>query len=257
MKKLNMIFLVLVLALSTFQFLRFQWGVGIELNTNHILEAPGNSFYFGTDSLGRDFLSRVFLGGFYSLSVAMLAASLAIFLSLFFAVVSEFFLKKFEVLFLRSLDVFQSIPSFILVALICLFLPFQNVYSLSLCIALVSWMTPFRLLRGYVRQTLLEDFVTASRVLGATRWHVMRTHLWLYLKGPVKNLWLTLIPQAILYESSLSFIGFGIQSPATSWGLLVQEGWRTMAQFPYLVFFPSLLMAFTCLSLNYVVGYKN
>lgn len=256
MKK-SAILLMLIFGLCIYAFLKFGLSGGVPQDPQNFLQAPGWQHWFGTDSLGRDLFWRTFLGGFYSILVGVIAATMSLILSFFLVVFIEIFFPRFSGIFIRLLDIVQSIPSFILVTLVCLFVPGSAVVNLTLSIALVSWMSAFRLLRGYAKQMMSEGYIEASRSLGAGSWSIARTHLLLYLRSPLLHLWLLLVPQAILYESSLSFIGLGLQSPQTSWGLLVQEGWRTMTAFPHLVFIPVVFLALTSLGLQNILQKKT
>lgn len=255
--KLSGLFLLILSTLCTVAFIRFGFSGGVPPNPDIFLQFPNSQHWLGTDSLGRDLLWRTLLGGFYSIVIGVAAGTCSLILALLLVIGVEVYFPKVSGIFIRVLDIAQSIPSFILVTLVCLLLPGSEVFKLTLSIALISWMSPFRLLRGYAKQMMKEDYIIASRALGAGPLVIARTHLILYLRSPLLHLWLVLVPQSIVYESSLSFIGLGLQSPQTSWGLLVQEGWRTMAAFPHLTFIPVVFLTLTALSLQNILDQKR
>lgn len=255
--KVSGLFLFTLFSFCCFAFFRFGFSEGVPPNPDIFLQLPSANHWFGTDSLGRDLFWRTLLGGFFSLTIGILASTGALLIALIMVILFEIVFPNFSVFFIRVLDIVQSIPGFILVTLMSLFIPGAEFLKLTLAIALISWMSPFRLLRGYAKQMMNEEYIQASRALGASPFLIARTHLFLYLRTPIKNLWLLLVPQAIVYESSLSFVGLGLQSPQTSWGLLVQDGWRTMAAFPHLTFIPVLFLAMTSLSLQNFLDQKT
>lgn len=238
------------------------WGpVGLEPDTSRVLEEPGWRAPFGTDSLGRDLLSRLALGTKVSLSVGLAGSFLAVFLGALAGTLAAFRGGWADRALMRATDVFLSVPSFALVAVLCAGLqtPWlgppglsRDLLGLAIAIGLTHWMNVARVVRGLVLQVKVQPFLEAARALGATEtrllWHHVRPNIM-----PRLMVLLSLqIPANILYESFMSFIGVGVQAPATSWGLLVQEGWRSLSVYPHLMLFPCLVLFLTIWSMNLI-----
>lgn len=160
---------------------------------------------------------------------------------------------------LRFIDVFQSLPQFILLSIF--YILFLHIFSdlnlklkLIMCmilgISLTHWMNVARLTRGFVRQIKSQAFIESTLTLGATPLQIWRDHILLHLK-PQLLIWMGLqIPSALIYESFMSFLGFGLQPPLISLGVLIQEGWRSLSNYPHLLLFPGLALFAVVFGIN-------
>jgi oligopeptide transport system permease protein len=237
-------------------------GVGFDhQNTEDILMSPAAHHWFGTDSLGRDLFTRVFYGARVSLFVAVFSSSLTMFLGVAFGAMAGWFEGAGERALIRCLDVLQAIPSFLLVSLLCLFLQgffevgdfnLRTLLALSLSISLVHWFNVAKITRGQTKQIKALSYVDAARALGAAPLRIFLKHILPNMQGTLLTLFVMQIPASILYESMISFAGYGLQSPQVSWGILLQEGWRSLSQFPHLLLLPALVLFLTVLAFHLI-----
>lgn len=228
-------------------------------DTDNILLAPGARHWFGTDSLGRDLFTRVFYGARVSLFVAVFSSSLTMMIGIGMGAMAGWFEGWAERLLIRSLDVLQAIPSFLLVSLLCLFLQgffdvgdfnLKTLLALSVSISLVHWFNVAKITRGQTKQIKALSYVDAARAIGATPLRIFQKHILPNMQGTLLALFVMQIPASILYESMISFAGYGLQAPQVSWGILLQEGWRSLSQFPHLLLLPALVLFLTVLSFH-------
>lgn len=234
-------------------------GRATEQNLARVLESPSWSHPFGTDSLGRDLLTRLLVGSKVSLGVGLLGSCLAVLLGLIYGLVSGWRGGWLDRAMMRATDVLLSVPSFVLVTVFSLglqsALPFEegllkSFVALTLGISLTHWMNVARVARGLVLQTRTLPYVEAARALGAGDVRIVTRHVLPNIASQILVLLGLQIPANILYESFMSFIGVGIQPPDTSWGLLVQEGWKSLGTSPHLILFPALILFLAVWSLN-------
>jgi oligopeptide transport system permease protein len=227
-----------------------------------ILLSPSVQHWFGTDSLGRDLFTRVFYGARVSLFVAIFSSSLTMLLGISMGALAGWFGGWTERVLIRTLDVLQAIPSFLSVSLLCLFLQkaldigdfnLKTLIALALSISLVHWFNIAKVTRGQTKQIKELNYVEAARALGATPLRIFQRHILPNMQGTLWVLFVMQIPASILYESMISFAGYGLQSPQVSWGLLLQEGWRSLSQFPHLLLFPALVLFLTVLSFQLIL----
>jgi oligopeptide transport system permease protein len=249
---------VLILILFVGVFLS---GQGLEQNVDAILLPASFSHWFGTDSLGRDVFWRVVQGGQVSVLIGVLTALLSLLISAVYGGIAGWYEGNTDCVLMRGVDILLAIPSFITVSVLCLglrlILPITNVAllsfaSLTIAISATHWMGLARILRGLVMETKRRPFIEASRALGASTPRIFHAHIFPNIRSRVLVLVVMQIPTNIMYESLMSFIGLGVQSPWTSWGLLVRDGWKNLSSFPHLILFPSLVLFVTMWSFNVV-----
>lgn len=234
-------------------------GRATEQNLTRVLEAPSWAHPFGTDSLGRDLLARLLVGTKISLGVGLLGSFVAVAIGLVYGLISGWRGGALDRLMMRATDVLMSVPSFVLVAVFALalqsLLPFEegllkSFIGLTLGISLTHWMNVARVVRGLALQTRALPYIEAARALGAGDARILGRHVLPNIRSQILVLLGLQIPANILYESYMSFIGVGIQPPDTSWGLLVQEGWKSLGTSPHLILFPALVLFIAVWSLN-------
>ncbi len=233
---------------------------------------PAASHWLGTDELGRDLLSRLIFGARISLAVAYFSTLFSLFLGTVFGAVSGYAGGRLDNFLMRIADVVYSFPDLLLIILINasidreglanmfagLHLPWlirmvsPEILSLLIALSLVSWVNIARLVRGEVLRIREEKFVEAAVALGAKPGSILFKHILPNTLGPLIVTITFRIPSVILAESTLSFIGLGIQPPLASWGTLANAGFMHLRFHPHLILFPSLAIFLTILAFNFL-----
>lgn len=220
-----------------------------------ILERPSLSHWMGTDALGRDLFTRVFYGARVSLTVGLGTAFVALVIGTAYGLISGYAGGGLDNLLMRVVEIFYGLPDVLLFILLSLVFG-RNISGLILALGLVTWVRFARIARGQVLQTKELLYVEGARAAGASRTRIVLRHILPNILGPVLVTLTFSIPSAILAESTLSFIGLGINDPysewGTSWGTLAQEGWRAMRTYPHIILFPGLAIFFTILAFNFL-----
>ncbi len=242
------------------------------------LSAPSWSEPFGTDLLGRSLLWRCLLGGAISLTIGTCAAGLAVFIGVSWGMVAGFAGGRVDAAMMRIVDVLYGLPYILLVVLIDLGLQpvmertlglfmgsnaagqIANVVTLLIAIGSVSWLTMARVIRGQVLSLRAQPFIESARAIGVGRLAVLRRHLLPNLVGPIVVYATLAVPQAILQESFLSFLGIGVADPLPSWGNLASAGLGELytlvinpsAMKWWLLVVPCVLLGLTLMALNFL-----
>jgi oligopeptide transport system permease protein len=227
----------------------------IEVQGSQALLGPSSTHWLGTDSLGRDYFWRLILGLRTSFFIALVSSMISFFIGVVLGSISADASRVKSQWLNRIFDVVDGIPSFILLAVIMQFYislgATATVFALSVYCGLFHWPQLARLTRVQIEKTKVENFVEAAVSLGGSRVHIFRQHLW----PSVYGIWLTWfcfhVPGEIMFESTLSFLGFGIQPPQTSLGLLIWEGWKYLDDKPIFLFAPAVL------SFLVVLGFRS
>ena len=215
----------------------------------HTLEPPSRAHWLGTDALGRDQLARLAEGARVSLLVAIGATSLALLIGLFYGLVAGWVGGRVDGLMMRAVDVIYALPDVLVIVLLIEVLQVtlvgvpdiaRRVAALVAALGFVGWVGIARLVRALVLQAREETWVEAARALGLRDARILLRHVLPNISGPILVAAAFQIPAAILAESTLSFIGLGIQPPFSSWGTLASDGFEAMRSYPYLVFSPCL-----------------
>jgi ABC-type dipeptide/oligopeptide/nickel transport system permease subunit len=233
------------------------------LNRHH--ESPSADYWFGTDALGRSLAVRTLYGGTTSLLLGICAAGISVIIGVAWGTVAAYVGGRVDNVMMRIVDVFYSLPYILLVMLFTLAvrpiladyvsIQWATFIVLVLAIGGVSWLTMARVIRGQVLSLREQPFVEAARASGL-RWHqIIARHILPNLVGPMMVYATLTVPQAILQESFLSFLGIGVQDPQATWGSLAAraiESINTVRIDWWIVFFPCAALALTLLSLNFV-----
>jgi peptide/nickel transport system permease protein len=214
-------------------------------------QPPTWEHLFGTDEFGRDYLSRTIYGARISLSVGFVSVGISIVLGVLVGATAGYFGGRVDMLLMRFVDVLLSLPSLLVIMMVNSYLE-PSIYNTMLAIGLFNWMGVARLVRGQFLSIREEEFVLAARCIGAGPARMILRHL-LPSSMAVITVAATLgIGGAILTESGLSFLGFGVQPPTSSWGSMLQSAQTFMRTAWWISFFPGLGIALSVLSFNFV-----
>ena len=210
----------------------------------------------GTDNAGRDQLARVLQGGQISLFVGIIATLVSLVIGVTYGAIAGYFGGRIDNVMMRFVDVLYSLPYVILViVLLSMFrsqTPGGQLTLLFVAIGSVSWLTMARIVRGQILSLKNQEFVLAARATGVSTARIIFRHLIPNTLGPVIVYATLTIPQIMLTEAFLSFLGFGVQAPLSSWGSLAAEGVQNIGIFPWQLIFPGVTMALTLFSLNFL-----
>ena len=224
-----------------------------------VLAEPSAQHWLGTDSLGRDMVSRMLYGARVSMSVAMITAIISAIIGMIVGAVAGWMGGWVDSMAMRFVDILDSIPSIVLLILVKIVFESVNiitnpelktVVAMLLALSLVGWVSLARVVRGQVLQVKQMAYVESARALGASSFRTVLRHIIPNIMGPVIVLLTFQVPANILSESFLSFLGLGLQPPFSSWGVLANDGWRSLRSYPHLMISPSVAVFLTMLAFN-------
>lgn len=219
-------------------------------------EAPSLKHPFGTDDLGRDIFVRVMHGGRVSLSVGVLAMLVALFLGVFAGGVAGYYGGWADALIMRFVDLALAIPVFfVILFLSSIITPRLTIAAICLMIGSTHWMEVARLVRSVVISTKEHEFVDAARIMGLTDSRIITRHLLPHTLAPVLVAITLGLAQAIIIESALSFLGFGVQPPTPSWGAMLQNAQGYLDTCPWIAVFPGLMIFLTVACCNVLADF--
>jgi oligopeptide transport system permease protein len=212
---------------------------------------PSADHWLGTDTLGRDQLTRIMYGSRVSLMVGFIATAVALTIGVLWGAIAGFLGGRVDAVMMRIVDALYALPFTIFIILLTVIFG-SSMLLLFLAIGAVEWLTMARTVRGQVLTIKRQEFVEAAISMGLSPWRIISRHLIPNVLGPVIVYTTLTIPSVILLESFLSFLGLGIQPPASSWGSLISGGVETMEEYPWLLIFPGLILTITLFSLNFL-----
>jgi peptide/nickel transport system permease protein len=220
-------------------------------NLSAMLQAPTAAHPMGTDELGRDLLTRVLHGGRVSLAVGVLAVALSVTIGTAVGALSGYFGGRLDNALMRFVDFMISLPSiFVLIILATIY--GTKPATIVLVIGGLRWMGTSRLVRGSFLSLREREFVEAARCLGASAPRIILRHILPNAVGPIIVAASLGVAGAILTESSLSYLGLGIQPPMASWGNMLRNAQEQMFRAPWTAVFPGLMIFLSVLSINYI-----
>ena len=229
-------------------------------------QEPANKFqtssaehWFGTDELGRDIFTRILYGGRVSLAVGLLSTFLSIALGVVIGALSGYFGGWVDSILMRITDAFLTFPTIFVLIILGAYLREQQVPWLKnsvviviIIIAVLSWMWPARMVRGLFLVLREREFVSASRALGGSHLRIIIRHILPNCIGPILVSGTLQMAAAIITESGLSYLGFGVQPPTPTWGSILATAQNQVFRAPWIAFYPGLMIFITVMTINYI-----
>jgi len=208
-------------------------------------------FFFGTDNTGRDLLSRTLMAGRISLAIGLLAGVTAVVIGVIYGATAGFSGGRTDEIMMRIVDVLYSLPFIFFVIMLVVFFG-RNFVLMFLAVGAVLWLDMARIVRGQALSIRRQEYVQAAEALGVPRGGILFRHVVPNLLGPVVIYMTLLVPQVIILESFLSFLGLGVQEPMTSWGVLIAAGAQNIGSANWLLIFPAVFLVSTLFALNFL-----
>ena len=209
----------------------------------------GHTHLFGTDILGRDLFTRVWMGGRISLTIAVVSALVDLLLGSVYGGISGYFGGTLDIIMMRILEIINGIPYLIIVILLMMVMK-PGMFTIIVAYSLVGWIPMARLVRGQVVALRQQEFITAAEAMGASPWRIIARHLLPNTLSVVIVRVTLAIPGAIFSEAYLSYLGLGIPLPMCSWGSLAQAGIENFRIYPYQLIIPAICISLTMLAFN-------
>ena len=205
----------------------------------------------GTDTLGRDMLSRIMYGGRVSLAVGICATVVSLTIGVLYGAISGYLGGKTDAAMMRLVDTMYALPFTILVIILMVWLG-RNFILIFVAIGAIEWLTMARIVRGEVLSLKKHEFIDAAKAIGLPKRKIILRHIIPNVLGVVVVYATLTVPRVIMLEAFLSFLGLGIQPPMSSWGLLIRDGALVMEEYPWLLFLPGAIFSLTLFALNFL-----
>jgi oligopeptide transport system permease protein len=208
-------------------------------------------FFFGTDNSGRDMLTRTLMAGRVSLAIGLLAGLVAVVIGVLYGASAGFIGGKTDEVMMRIVDILYALPFIFFVIMLVVFFG-RNFVLMFLAVGAVLWLDMARIVRGQALSIKRQEYVQAAEALGVNRWGILIRHIVPNLLGPVVIYMTLLVPQVIILESFLSYLGLGVQEPMSSWGVMISQGAKNMPSANWLIVIPSIFLTTTLFALNFI-----
>lgn len=213
--------------------------------------SPDGAHWFGTDYLGRDVLTRTLYGGRISLMVGFAATAVSLLVGVVYGATAGYLGGRMDNVMMRAVDILYALPFTIFVIILMVFFG-RSLILLFLAIGAVEWLTMARIVRGQVLSIRKKEYIEATIAMGLRTRQILFRHVIPNALGPIIVYTTLTIPNIMLLEAFLSFLGLGVQAPMSSWGSMIRDGAEQMEEFPWLLIFPSLALSLTLFSLNFL-----
>ncbi len=208
-------------------------------------------FYFGTDTNGRDLMTRTFIAGRVSLLIGLLSTLVAITIGVVYGATSGYMGGRVDQVMMRVVDILYSLPFIFFVIMLVVFFG-RNFILMFIAVGAVEWLDMARIVRGQTLTLKRQEYVQAAQAMGVPDAGILKRHIIPNTLGQVVVYMTLSVPKVILLESFLSFLGLGVQEPMTSWGVLISEGANAMQGSPWMLIFPSIFLILTLFALNFI-----
>jgi oligopeptide transport system permease protein len=208
-------------------------------------------FLFGTDNSGRDLLTRTLIAGRVSLAIGFLSGLVAVVIGVAYGATAGFLGGRVDEIMMRIVDILYSLPFIFFVILLVVFFG-RNFVLMFIAVGAVQWLDMARIVRGQTLSIKRQEYVQAAAALGVSPAAMLRRHIVPNTLGPVVIYMTLLIPQVIILESFLSYLGLGVQEPMASWGVLIAQGAKNIPSANWLLIFPSIFLTSTLFALNFL-----
>ena len=208
-------------------------------------------FLFGTDSNGRDLLTRTLVAGRVSLVIGLLATVVAISIGVFYGAISGYFGGRTDLVMMRVVDILYSLPFIFFVIMLVVFFG-RNFVLMFIAVGAVEWLDMARIVRGQTLTLKRQEYIQAAEAMGVGQFGILKRHIIPNTFSQVVIYMTLLVPRVILLESFLSFLGLGVQEPMTNWGVLIAEGSRNLQGATWMLIFPAIFLISTLFALNFI-----
>ena len=247
---ISAIVIILIILMAIFAPLIAPYGES-ETSLTERLTGPSAAHIFGTDYLGRDVFTRLLYGARVSLIVGIMPSVIALVVGVILGLLAGYLGGWVDYVIMRIADVMLSIPS-LLLAMVVMYIMGTSVVTLFIALSMTSWASVARVVRSQTLSLKESEYVEAAKSIGVSKWKIMIRHIMPNCIPSLIVLFTLNVPSAILSESSLSFLGIGVQPPAASWGLMVNEAKQFLFTSPMLCLAPCLVIMVVVLAFNFL-----
>lgn len=244
-------------------------------NLENTFQKPNIHHFLGTDQVGRDILARLLLGGQISILVGIVSTALSLIIGVSYGSIAGYIGGKTDSVMMRIVDILYGLPFLVIVILFSILiseymelaaeimiddwglnktmvLKFTNLVPLFIAISALGWLTMARIARAQVMSVKKQEYIEAAMSLGLSHWKILTRHIMPNILGSIIVYTTLTVPGFILTEASLSYLGLGVESPNSSWGILLKEGANYMETQPQLLIIPSVIFSITLFALNFL-----
>ncbi len=244
-------------------------------NLENTFQQPNLHHLLGTDQVGRDLLARLLLGGQISILVGIVATALSVIIGVSYGSIAGYIGGKTDSIMMRIVDILYGLPFLVIIILFSILisehldivaqtliedwelnktmvLKFTNLIPLFIAISALGWLTMARMARAQVMTVKKQEYIEAAMSLGLSHWKILTRHIMPNILGSIIVYTTLTVPGFILTEASLSYLGLGVESPNSSWGILLKEGANYMETQPQLLIIPSIIFSITLFALNFL-----